>query len=63
MMAALMAMQVVPRTRLTEDISNDHDLIVLLTRKGSISVKTSIETVFGVESPRPTTEDHARLRW
>lgn len=46
-MAALMALNVVPRSKLVdttvEDISYDHDLIVLQTKKGSISVKIAIE--------------------
>ncbi|KAH7094996.1 cytochrome P450 [Paraphoma chrysanthemicola] len=46
-MAALMALQVIPRAKLVdttvEDISYDHDLIVLQTKKGSISVKIAIE--------------------
>lgn len=47
-MAALMALRVIPRCRLAdnttvEDISYDHDLIVLQTKKGSISVRISIE--------------------
>jgi hypothetical protein len=46
-MAALMAMEIVPRAKLVdttrEDIMYDHDLIVLQTKKGSISVKIEIE--------------------
>ncbi|KAF2033342.1 cytochrome P450 [Setomelanomma holmii] len=46
-MAALMALQVIPRAKLVdttvEDISYDHDLVVLQTNKGSISVKIAIE--------------------
>lgn len=46
-MAALMATKVLPRAKLidttVEDISYDHDLIVLQTKKGSISVKIEIE--------------------
>lgn len=46
-MAALMAFNVVPRSKLVdttvEDISYDHDLIVLQTKKGSISVRIAIE--------------------
>ncbi|KAH7393836.1 cytochrome P450 [Phaeosphaeria sp. MPI-PUGE-AT-0046c] len=46
-MAALMATKVLPRARLVdttvEDISYDHDLIVLQTKKGSISVKIEID--------------------
>jgi hypothetical protein len=46
-MAALMATNVLPRAKLVdtseEDISYDHDCIVLQTKKGSISVKIEIE--------------------
>jgi tetrahydromethanopterin S-methyltransferase subunit F len=46
-MAALMAFYVVPRSKLVdttvEDISYDHDLIVVQTKKGSISVRIAIE--------------------
>jgi hypothetical protein len=46
-MAALMATKVLPRAKLVdttrEDISYDHDLIVLQTTKGAISVKIAIE--------------------
>jgi tetrahydromethanopterin S-methyltransferase subunit F len=46
-MAALMAFNVLPKSRLVdttvEDISYDHDLIVLQTKKGSISVRIAIE--------------------
>lgn len=46
-MSALMAFYVVPRSKLVdtsiEDISYDHDLIVLQTKKGSISVRIAIE--------------------
>jgi hypothetical protein len=46
-MAALMAFNVVPRSKLVnttiEDISYDHDLIVLQTKNGSISVRIAIE--------------------
>ena len=46
-MAALMALKVLPRARLVdttvEDVSYDHDLIVMQTRKGSISVKIAID--------------------
>jgi hypothetical protein len=46
-MAALVALQIIPRARLVdttvEDISYDHDLIVLQTKKGSISVKIQID--------------------
>ncbi|KAL6921196.1 hypothetical protein ACHAPO_006104 [Fusarium lateritium] len=45
-MAALMAFRVVPRARLyettIEDLTYDHDLIVLQTKKGSISVRIAI---------------------
>lgn len=46
-MAALVATKVLPRAKLVdtseEDISYDHDCIVLQTKKGSISVKIEIE--------------------
>jgi hypothetical protein len=46
-MAALVALRIIPRARLfettVEDISYDHDLIVLQTKKGSISVKIQLE--------------------
>lgn len=46
-MAALMAFYVVPRSKLVdttvEDISYDHDLIVLQTKNGSISVRIAID--------------------
>lgn len=46
-MAALVALRIIPRARLfettVEDISYDHDLIVLQTKKGSISVKIQID--------------------
>lgn len=46
-MAALVALRIIPRARLfettVEDISYDHDLIVVQTKKGSISVKIQIE--------------------
>ncbi|KAJ4316738.1 hypothetical protein N0V94_005295 [Neodidymelliopsis sp. IMI 364377] len=46
-MAALMALYVVPRSRLVdttvEDISYDHDLIVVQTKTGSISVRIAID--------------------
>lgn len=46
-MAALMAFKVVPRSKLVnttvEDISYDHDLIVLQTKNGSISVRIAVE--------------------
>jgi hypothetical protein len=45
-MAALLAFQVIPRARLyettLEDITYDHDLIVVQTKKGSISVRIAI---------------------
>jgi tetrahydromethanopterin S-methyltransferase subunit F len=47
LMSALMAFYVVPRARLVdttvEDISYDHDLIVLQTKKGSISVRIAVD--------------------
>ncbi|KAK1752941.1 cytochrome P450 [Echria macrotheca] len=47
LMTALMAMRVIPRAKLhnttLEDISYDHDMIVLQTTKGSISVRINIE--------------------
>jgi len=47
LMAALVALRIIPRARLfettVEDISYDHDLIVLQTKKGSISVKIQID--------------------
>ncbi|KAF2133898.1 cytochrome P450 monooxygenase-like protein [Dothidotthia symphoricarpi CBS 119687] len=47
LMAALVAFRVIPRARLVdttvEDISYDHDLIVLQTKKGSISVRIAID--------------------
>ncbi|KAK0617727.1 cytochrome P450 [Immersiella caudata] len=46
-MTALMAMRVIPRAKLydttIEDLTYDHDLIVVQTKKGSISVKVKIE--------------------
>jgi hypothetical protein len=46
-MSALMAFQVIPRARLVdttlEDVTYDHDLIVMQTKNGSISVKIAIE--------------------
>ena len=46
-MAAMMAFRVIPRATLyettIEDISYDHDLIVVQTKKGSISVRIKIE--------------------
>lgn len=46
-MAALMALRVIPRARKVEttieDISYDHDLIVVQTKKGSISVRIEID--------------------
>ena len=45
-MTALIAIRVVPRAMLydttIEDLTYDHDLIVLQTKKGSISVKVKI---------------------
>lgn len=45
-MAALIAFRVIPRARLyettVEDITYDHDLIVVQTKKGSISVRIAI---------------------
>ncbi|KAK3321818.1 cytochrome P450 monooxygenase-like protein, partial [Apodospora peruviana] len=45
-MAALMAMRIIPRASLFEttidDLTYDHDLIVLQTKKGSISVKIKL---------------------
>lgn len=46
-MSAVMALRVLPRTKLhettVEDISYDHDMIVAQTKKGSISVRVKIE--------------------
>lgn len=46
-MAALMAFRVIPRARLVDttvdDISYDHDLVVVQTKKGSISVRIAID--------------------
>lgn len=46
-MAAMMAFRVLPRARLfettMEDLTYDHDLIVVQTKKGSISVKIQID--------------------
>lgn len=46
MMVALMALRVIPRARLhettVEDISYDHDMLVVQTKKGSISVRIAI---------------------
>lgn len=46
-MCALMAFKVIPRARLVdttiEDVTYDHDLIVVQTKKGSVSVKIAIE--------------------
>ena len=46
-MAALMALRVLPRARLQEttmeDITYDHDLIVVQTKKGSISVRIKVD--------------------
>lgn len=45
-MAALLAFRVIPRAQLhettVEDITYDHDLIVVQTKKGSISVRITI---------------------
>lgn len=45
-MTALISMRVIPRATLhdttIEDLTYDHDLIVLQTKKGSISVKVKI---------------------
>lgn len=45
-MSSLMAFKVIPRAKLVEttveDISYDHDLIVVQTKKGSISVRVAI---------------------
>lgn len=45
-MAALLAFRLIPRARLYEttvdDITYDHDLIVVQTKKGSISVRIAI---------------------
>lgn len=45
-MTAAMALRVLPRAKLhettVEDISYDHDLIVVQTKKGSISVRITI---------------------
>ncbi|KAL2151657.1 hypothetical protein VTH82DRAFT_6755 [Thermothelomyces myriococcoides] len=47
LMSAVMALRVLPRTKLhettVEDISYDHDMIVAQTKKGSISVRVKIE--------------------
>lgn len=46
-MSALMALNIIPRSKLVDttvdDISYDHDLIVLQTKRGSISVRIAIE--------------------
>lgn len=46
-MSAVMAFRVIPRARLyettAEDVSYDHDQIVVQTKKGSISVRIKIE--------------------
>jgi hypothetical protein len=46
-MAALMALRIIPRATLyettMEDITYDHDCIVVQTKKGSISVRIKIE--------------------
>lgn len=45
-MTAVMALRVLPRARLhdtsVEDIAYDHDLIVVQTTKGSISVRIAV---------------------
>lgn len=45
-MAALLAFRVIPRAQLyettIEDLTYDHDLIVLQTKKGAISVRIAI---------------------
>ena len=47
LMAGYMTFQVLPRAKLVdttaEDLAWDHDLIVLQTKKGSISVKIAVE--------------------
>ncbi|KAK3324341.1 cytochrome P450 monooxygenase-like protein [Cercophora scortea] len=47
LMTALLAMRFIPRARLYEttldDLTYDHDLIVLQTKKGSISVRVKVE--------------------
>lgn len=47
LMAALVALQIIPRAKLVDttidDLTYDHDLIVLQTKKGSISVKIQID--------------------
>jgi len=44
---ALMALKAIPRARLVdttlEDVTYDHDLIVVQTKKGSVSVKIAID--------------------
>jgi hypothetical protein len=46
-MSALIAMRIIPRARLfettVEDLTYDHDLIVLQTKKGSVSVRIKID--------------------
>lgn len=46
-MSALIALRVIPRSRLVddtvEDISYDHDMIVVQTKNGSISVRLQID--------------------
>jgi len=46
-MAALIAMRIIPRATLVdttlEDVTYDHDMIVLQTKKGSISAKIRID--------------------
>lgn len=47
LMTALIAMRVIPKATLVdttvEDVMYDHDMIVLQTKKGSISTKIRIE--------------------
>jgi hypothetical protein len=47
LMAALVSLQIIPRAKLVDttidDLTYDHDLIVLQTKKGSISVKIQID--------------------
>lgn len=46
-MCALMAFKVIPRARLVDttldDVTYDHDLIVVQTKKGSVSVKIAVD--------------------
>jgi len=46
-MSALIAMRIIPRARLfettVEDLTYDHDLIVLQTKKGSVSVRIKLD--------------------